>query len=601
MSGNLYQQPQSIRDIVKRIESNDWVLPNIQRKFVWDKERICMLFDSIMQGYPIGTLMIWKVLGKTVNQYKFFTFLRDYQQRFHETCDECKLSGTKDYYAVIDGQQRLNSIYLGLLGSYAEKLPRKWWGSAYDEAIQPKEYLYLNIAQKNEDDEYIFAFMSEDKYGKEEEQWQWFKVGDILNFNYIESDDMDDDFDAEIDRQEILKGKDLIGGEEVFARKTLKRLYKKIFHDRIINYYQEEMQDLDKVVEIFIRTNSGGVPLSFSDLVMAVTVSKWKEARDKIDNLVKLVVSENKLSIDRDFVLKVCLVLFSQDVKFRVKNFDDTLIEQIKKNFEHVSDAIKKTCKFVNQIGISNEVLRAKYALIPIIYFVFITNTDISNPTKQKENRRRIEIWLKLALLKSMFGGQPDSIFPKLREIVRNNAKNGFPTQEIIEQFKNTRKDISIDYDFIYDKVANAQYGSSDAYLLLSLATIMDTQLVYNVDHMYPKSMFAKKELNKLDFLRADRTLYNFYSDPQNWNTVGNLQLLNENENKSKKGKVLALWLADNPTYDKKAYLIPKKESGQYAISIEDFKYFVEQRRILMTKKIMESVMQEAKQEPLLK
>ncbi len=597
MSGNLYQQPQSIREIVKKIESNDWVLPNIQRKFVWDKERICMLFDSILQGYPIGTLMIWKVLGKTADQYKFFTFLRDYQQRFRETCDECKLSGTKDYYAVIDGQQRLNSIYLGLLGSYAEKLPRKWWGSAYDEAIQPKEYLYLNIAQKNEDDEYVFTFMSEDKYRKEEEQWQWFKVGDILSFNYIGSDDMDDDFDAEIDRRKILQDKELIGDRESFARKTLKRLYKKIFHDNIINYYQEEIQDLDKVVEIFIRTNSGGVPLSFSDLVMAVTVSKWQEARDKIDNLVKLVISENKLSIDRDFVLKVCLVLFSQDVRFRVKNFVDKLIDKIKENFEYVSDAIKKTCKFVNQIGISNEVLRSKYALIPIIHFVSKTNTDISNPAKHKANRRKIEIWLKLALLKSMFGGQPDSILPKLREIVEK-AGSEFPTQEIIEQFKNTRKDISIDYNFIYDKVTNAQYGSADAYLLLSLATVMDTQLIYNVDHMYPKAMFAKKELNKLDFLHADKMLYNFYSDPQNWDTVGNLQLLNENENKSKKGSALDTWLADNPTYDKAAYFIPKKENGQYAVNIKDFEYFVVQRRILLTNKILESVLTEEGQEP---
>ena len=195
-----------------------------------------------------------------------------------------------------------------------------------------------------------------------------------------------------------------------------------------------------------------------------------------------------------------------------------------------------------------------------------------------------------------MFGGQPDSIFPKLREIVRKNAEDGFPTQEIIEQFKNTRKDISIDYDFIYDKVTNAQYGSADAYLLLSLATVMDNQLIYNVDHMYPKFMFAKKELNKLDFLRADKTLYDFYSDPQNWNTVGNLQLLNENENKSKKGNALAIWLTDNPTYDKEAYLIPKNENGQYAINIKDFKYFVEQRRILITKKILESVLQEGRQ-----
>lgn len=75
-----------------------------------------------------------------------------------------------------------------------------------------------------------------------------------------------------------------------------------IRHDPQMNYYQEEIQDLDKVVDIFVRANSGGVPLAFSDLVMSVTVSQWSEARDEIDTLVKLIFVETGLSVDRDFV-----------------------------------------------------------------------------------------------------------------------------------------------------------------------------------------------------------------------------------------------------------------------------------------------------------
>ena len=588
MATGSYQQPRTIRDVVKDIESSTWILPNIQRKFVWDKDRICTLYDSIMQGYPIGTCMVWKVSNETARKHKFFTFLRDYQQKWKETCEEMVLSGISDYFAVIDGQQRLNSIYLGLLGSYAEKLPRKWWGTAYDESIQPKEMLYLNLVDRTDDNQYDFVFMSDSKYKDADDKWKWFKVGKILDFSYISKDDVDDDFDAELTRQKVLD--DIPQEKQNIAAKNLKRLYRKIFHEQIINYYQEEIQDLDKVVEIFVRTNSGGVPLSFSDLVMAVTIAQWPESRDKIDNLVKYIFSQNKLSIDRDFVLKVCLVLHSQDIKFRVKNFEQSgLIEKIKQNFDKIAKAIQKTCSYANRIGLNDDTLRSKYALIPLIYYTYYKNYEIDNLAKEKDNKRKMEIWIKLALLKGLFGGQPDAILPKIRSVIDDNINGDFPTKEIIDAFANSNRDISIDLEYVKGKIATAEYGSPDAYMLLSLAITVDPQLIYNVDHMYPKTMFEKKKLKQQAFLNSDPDLLTFYEEKENWNTVGNLQLLNDSENKSKNGRPLDIWLQQNPMYNKDSYFIPKDTNGDYILQFEKFKEFVEKRRDLLAAQIMQT------------
>ena len=57
MSGE-YEKAISIKEAIDAINSNDYLLPAIQRKFVWSSNQICVLFDSIMRGYPINTFMI---------------------------------------------------------------------------------------------------------------------------------------------------------------------------------------------------------------------------------------------------------------------------------------------------------------------------------------------------------------------------------------------------------------------------------------------------------------------------------------------------------------------------------------------------------------
>ncbi|WP_415964990.1 DUF262 domain-containing protein [Desulfovibrio piger] len=51
MAGS-YAKPITIEDAVRHIIKNEYLLPAIQRKFIWRPEQICSLFDSIMRGYP---------------------------------------------------------------------------------------------------------------------------------------------------------------------------------------------------------------------------------------------------------------------------------------------------------------------------------------------------------------------------------------------------------------------------------------------------------------------------------------------------------------------------------------------------------------------
>lgn len=583
-----FYEDKTIAEAIKKIDEKKWVLPTIQRKFVWDKDRICNLFDSLLSGYPIGTLMLWKITKKELfNELNFFTFLQNYKERFNDKCENYKASPTinPELFSVIDGQQRLNSFYIGLHGSYAEKLPHKKWKREYDERIQPKEYLYLNIAQKlNKDDigkEYDFQFISQDKLNQLSDKNNWFKVSEILNMNQYNSEETEEDkFDNDINN--IIEKMNMFDEYKSTAVKILKKLYKAVRVNKKIHYYQEDTQNLDKVIDIFIRANSGGIPLAFSDLVMSVLVGKWKDAGDKIDDLIKLLFAEYGFSVDRDFVLKNCLMIYSDDIKFRVSNFTDKFVYDIEKNFDIISSSIIRVCKFANQIGITDNILRAKYALLPIVYYVNKFNIDIDNMAKHKENKQKIALWLKMALLKGMFGGQPDSILPTIRTIIDQSDKENFPLKEIVRNFENKAKDIRITEDFIKEKVKSVQYGTAEATLLLSLITNMDPQHTYAVDHMYPKSMFDKKKIKEYKFLNNNEKLKEFYLDKNNWNSIGNLQLLNSSENGSKNDEDLETWLLKNPNYNKDLYLIPKDDNGNYITQKDMFKLFFEKRHELM-------------------
>ena len=72
-----FQTPITISRALGSIERGEYVLPAIQREFVWWPEQIERLFDSLMREYPIGSFLFWIVRRGSTDQYKFYNFMLD--------------------------------------------------------------------------------------------------------------------------------------------------------------------------------------------------------------------------------------------------------------------------------------------------------------------------------------------------------------------------------------------------------------------------------------------------------------------------------------------------------------------------------------------
>jgi len=178
-----FQTPITVKEAIDNIHARKYLLPAIQREVVWDVDQIERLFDSLMRDYPIGSFLFWYVPREKVGDYQFYEFVRDYHERNKRHNPKANISGENDITAILDGQQRLTSLYIGLRGSYAYKEPRKRWDNPQ---AFPTRRLYLNLLgpKKNVDETdmvYDFAFLTDEEANTGGDDVFWFKVGDILD------------------------------------------------------------------------------------------------------------------------------------------------------------------------------------------------------------------------------------------------------------------------------------------------------------------------------------------------------------------------------------------------------------------------------------
>ncbi|MBQ7155439.1 MAG: DUF262 domain-containing protein [Synergistaceae bacterium] len=563
-----FQTPITIKTAIDYIQSNKYLLPAIQRKFVWSHEQIEILFDSILRGYPINSFMLWHVCDDSIkNSYKFYRFIMNYREYFADTNEYINTTGVPDFYAVIDGQQRLTSLYVGLRGTYAYKMPRKWWKDSED--CIPTRRLYLNInepVQHNVDSQkyYDFRFLKPDDASSE-----WFEVGRILTCN------------SNMDLISMINTLGIAGNQ--FAVDTLSNLYEVIHVRPFINYYMQEEQDSDRVLEVFVRTNSGGTSLSFSDLLMSIASANWAkiDARKEFDTLINEVrgLGRPSFNIDKDFILRTCLVLFVDDIRFRLNNFTHSNVAVFEKNWLGIKASIIAAFTLFEQLGFNDATFRAKNAAIPVIYYIYHKNIagQITKPTYNADDRKNIARWLNLTFIRSIFSGQADSVLVSMRNVLKHTQAVNFPAQELMNAFKsNPTKNYSLDDDFI-DGLLKAHKGSNEAFYVLSLLQPdLDFSKTLHQDHLHPASIFTDRGKIGQNIPRTD---WKFASDADNWDSVANLQLLDGLLNSSKNDTPLDEW-ADEQHISKHDLFVPDDTS----LKIKDFRKFINARRKVLSK-----------------
>jgi hypothetical protein len=563
-----FQTPISIREALDRIHRHDLVLPAIQREFVWRPDQIARLFDSLMQGYPVGSFLFWNVARENVDQYKFYDFVRHYHQKLRPHCPPVDIPSGQSVIAVLDGQQRLTAVNIGLRGSHAQKEPRKWWTSP--DAF-PEKRLYLNIAADAEENEgslkHDFRFLSEPR-AIGADGAHWFLVSKIMGM---------------ADATEIFEYIQTAGlAENRHAFKTLNRLHAVVQSERVISYFEEPSQDLDKVLNIFIRTNSGGMVLSYSDLLLSIATAQWEEldARKEIHDLVDdLNTTRFGFALSKDFVLKAGLMLADVgSVGFKVTNFNRANMGELERQWQGIRRALELTIRLVGDFGFSSQTLGADNALLPIAYSLHQRGLDERYLTSgaTRDDREAIRGWLVRSLIKSgIWGSGLDTSLTALRSTLKERGSTHFPADEIEATMRSRGKSLRFEPEELED-LADLPYSDRRTFALLSLIfPFLDLRHEFHVDHVFPKSRFTDARLRKEGVSREERADWIDQSD-----RLANLQLLSGQLNVEKSARLPQEWLAEaHRDGDSLRNYLDQHALGDVPASILEFPRFYRERR----------------------
>lgn len=562
----------SIRDAINCIDNNDFLVPAIQRNFVWSHEQIASLFDSIMRGYPINSFMLWRVKSDELKEnYKFYNLLQHYCAVYNTSNPEKNTRGMKDFDAIIDGQQRLTSIYIGLKGTYAYKIPYK--RTTYSTRNFPARRLYLNLKkpldpENDTENLYDFRFLIKDEV---KEDGYWFEVGQILNLKTPDA----------VAKYALSKNWRV----DSFAWKTLFLLHSKM-DEPLINYYREYEQNSDQVLMVFIRANSGGTELSFANLLMSMSIANWDiDARAEMKGLIEQVFDNNKIEINQNFILKTCLVLCGLDVKFRLANFTRRNIKLFEGEWTAIKESIKSGINLICHLGHNEKTIQSKNALIPLIHYIYKNKLykQIDTPRYYDSHRRdniiKIQKWFNITLLKGIFGGHSDTTLQTMQRIIQNHDGEDFPFEKIVDEFK---RNVNHNYSFsdeVLEELLEAQKGSKEATTVLSLLyPNMDYyNHNYHDDHLHPEARILSKEIEK----QVNPEDVDFVRDPANWDSIANLQRLESSVNESKKAIPLAQWVIKNHKTPADLY-IPSTTS----LEEKDFVQFIKDRKKFLKEKL---------------
>ena len=354
----------TVSDIIRNFINKNTFLPAIQREYVWETYEICKLFDSLMCGYPISSFLFWKIREEDKKKWTAYEFIRDFDKAAPHN-KEANFDGlNKDLYFVLDGQQRMTSLYIGLKGSYSYFYYRK-----------RKEYLAIDLLKEpskeiNPDElQYGFKFIEENEFNNQEHCW--YKVGDILNY----------DKTREAKQAISEKTNKFTDEQQNVIENNLEDLHTMVHTVRCINYYDEKTDDYDKVVEIFVRTNTGGVKLEYSDILLSTATAKWKKlnAREEIYNFtdeINKIVTGYKFG--KDFVMKGAMYLTEGlPIRYKVSSFTKENLEKIETNWENIKESLNQTVLLLSSYGFSDKNIVSKNAVLPISFY--IKNKNVTN------------------------------------------------------------------------------------------------------------------------------------------------------------------------------------------------------------------------------
>jgi len=576
---------ESIKSVLEQIDSKQILLPSIQRRFVWNHEQVENLFDSLLSNYPIGTFLFWHLKNdKNRKKYVFYELIRNIKTGYIWNDKAPKSTGHKHISAILDGQQRLTALYAGIHGSYKYKTPGKWWDKADS---WPIRYLHLNLLYKQSaenDSKHEFKFITAEEAEFFDLHHYWFKLGRILDFSGEGLRDANNTVNQIKSLAGAQKDKLAIERRRPEIKDILVALRKEICTDTNINYAKLNTPDLDDILDIFVRVNSGGVVLSKSDLLFSTITSKWEEGREEVEELIKSCNRVSNLAYDSDLIMRSCLMLLDLGILFKVKGFSFENVEKIIQQWPKIAKAIAETTDVLKEIQLSKNILNSKNSLIPIFYYRY-KGGKFDEPEKKEIKRYLIH-----ANLKNVFGSHGDSVLRDIRTILAPEIE-----KNATRVLTNNR------FNFIaFAKAYESNYSSKGKSFLINEKDIdswltqakkgAQTHLILSL--LYGNTGVDFISLNQ-DHIHPDATLRKHPDWKPMKDKLPNLMFLKETVNKRKQDDPFASWLESSFNEKEKELFLRENFIPDVDLGLDNFAEFYTKREQLLKDQLMRLISNE--------
>ena len=568
-------KPLKLNEVIEQISKDEIVLPVIQRNLVWKPEEMALLFDTLFKGDSFGGIMTIKDLKGRRPIFEYHSFIRQYQTgQIIFSKDEEKLDKNISY--IVDGQQRLSSFYIGVLGEFDSK---KLYFDLFGEASE-RSFNFKFTQNKSELKSLVDNFD-----GTQKNQTFWFQVTLLYNI-FQETGHQWRDALLQIEQDLPLE---LTDKQKANLERNLECFQNAIFAspnigicEVQINSKTDTIENRLNVVELFRRLNQGGTRLDAMELMR----SKLKAF--SADNEIFLHESKTEfqdICFNQDSIIKL-LFLLQDDHNKDLANINKQDSDFIQNYKERIRSALKGTREFLKCAGLFEYFNSTKPIVTPLYFITYHlfhlnkTENEIENYFKNAETNNpdflEIKKWLILSILNNVYrrgtGWDPNKTgIRKVLEVIKNNKNNTFPTENIFSVYKSHplefESEIKDDYEWLnwYDRdlLVYLLYGRPSNFR------------VNDIDHIHPKSILAKQE------------------NP-NWankiNSIGNYQYLDFSTNRSKQDKELWDWI-ENHVEHKQAYLkfhlIPTDKDLWKSIN---FEAFLDSRRTLIFERIQKQL-----------
>lgn len=453
---------QKIFDLVKDIKEDEYRLPSIQRSFVWEEERICKLMDSLMNDYPIGSCLVWK--PNTDIKIRTKQFILNYKTGMRLISEDDQLESLP--YLLLDGQQRLQSLFISFFGKYDDK----------------RLYLKIDSDPTSEENDlrYQFQFMADEKAAKDP---RWRRVQELTNIKIPKiSAFVDKEF--ENDPTEV---------KERIKENIAKFIQVFCIEDKM--HIQEVKEDLpyNDVLEVFVRVNSGGITLAKSDLLFSTVILHSPEMEGEFIKLVDELNGRGEYDFDTDFLIKTSFVLLNRGAKYDIRKLKSgDYIKMLQRNFDKIRKSLYSTLEFLKNDAriLAKRFLKSDLALIPVIDFIF----QLPHQQLLEGQAGIIRQYLYMSFFMRFYSYGPDAKLDAIHNIFKEIA----PLKE-----------------FPISKIASYLEERTGMSYAVSEKTLLDLDLILNIieggineipkrrgwslerDHIFPNSVLTKMGISE--------------------------------------------------------------------------------------------------------